>query len=165
MRLMNLPALSVAVVVACIALGGCSSTARDGADEVAHSMLQAAVLPPGAQRTGVGTIDRANQEPACAPLVDESQTWIIENATVDSVLAFLRDNPGPGLHLVGSGTVEGQGRPTGADVTQKPIHTRDPDATLVFSMVSIGNDVVEVRLDAQAVPDDATCIRSETNRP
>lgn len=160
MRGQRLAIAIIAMSVTIGALAGCALVpgSRSSPNPELQAALNAAVIPPGADRMDILVLGEPDEEPACDALDDESRTWILHGSTSEDVLAYLQSHPSPGYQVTSTGTFTDHGKSTGTDLTQTPVSADDNGITLVFSMVPLGSNDVEIRVDAQSIPDGADCI-------
>ena len=79
----------------------------------AERMLDAAVVPPGSVQVFFlpgGAFAQPPQEPACAPLIDQTRYWIVPGDPQD-IASFLRAHAPPGIPSHGAGQLSMARRP------------------------------------------------------
>lgn len=133
-----------------------SAEARAHAEAVAS--LRTAILPAGAHPTGTiasSSLSSPFESVGCKPLVDVSRFAIVSDSTVQAVLARLRSSP-DASHLSGYGTTTQNGRLINAGVVEGTWSTH----SVMMRLAPLPGGDVGVRLDAQVVPDGASCVRT-----
>jgi hypothetical protein len=131
-------------------------------------MLDAIVVPPGSVPVFFlpgAVFAQPSQEPGCAPLIDQARYWVVPGDPQD-IAAFLRAHAPPGIPNNGEGELSTTGGQTiSYDVFDaEPGHSEGSPADLDISVAALGAGMAGIRADAEVVPADATCARSEGPR-
>lgn len=127
----------------------------------AERMLDAAVVPPGSVQVFFlpgGAFAQPSQEPACAPLIDQTRYWIVPGDPQD-IASFLRAHAPPGIPGHGAGQLSMAGGQTiSYDVIDaEGGNSGGSPAELDFTVAALGAGMAGIRADAEVVPADATC--------
>jgi len=127
----------------------------------AERMLDAAVVPPGSVQVFFlpgGVFAQPSQEPACAPLIDQTRYWIVPGDPQD-IASFLRAHAPPGIPNNGAGQLSTAGGQTiSYDVIDAERgNSGGSPAELDFTVAALGAGMAGIRADAGVVPADATC--------
>jgi len=130
----------------------------------AERMLDAAILPPGSVQVLFlpgGAFAQPSQEPACAPLIDQTRYWMVPGDPQD-IAAFLRAHAPPGIPNNGTGQLSTTGgQPISYDVLDAERGKSGGfPAELDLTVAALGAGVAGIRADAEVVPADATCTYS-----
>jgi hypothetical protein len=134
------------------------TTAEARAHTEAVALLRTAILPAGARPTGAiasSSLSSPFESVGCKPLVDVSRFAIISDSTVQAVLAGLRSGP-DASRFSGYGTTTQNGRLLSAGVVEGTWSTH----SVTLRLAPLPGGDVGVRLDAQVVPDGASCVRT-----
>ncbi len=129
----------------------------------AGQMLQAAILPPGAQQIqqpSGSQFSGPSQEPACNPLVDEAQFYEVTEAPSDTQ-AFLTQNSPSWIPTQGGGYGSGPGGSSSyLDVTDLTTGEAWSDiySQLDFTIATMSNGDTGIRVDGEVVPPGAQCL-------
>jgi hypothetical protein len=127
----------------------------------AERMLDAAVVPPGSVQVFFlpgGVFAQPSQEPAYAPLIDQTRYWIVPGDPQD-IASFLRAHAPPGIPNNGADQLSMAGAQTiSYDVIDAERgNSGGSPAELDFTVAALGAGMAGIRADAEVVPADATC--------
>ncbi|HEY2643523.1 MAG TPA: hypothetical protein VGI56_07220 [Galbitalea sp.] len=134
------------------------TTAEARAHTEAVALLRTAILPADARPTGAiasSSLSSPFESVGCKSLVDVSRFAIISDSTVQAVLAGLRSGP-DASRFSGYGTTTQNGRLLSAGVVEGTWSTH----SVMMRLAPLPGGDVGVRLDAQVVPDGASCART-----
>ena len=145
------------------------TTAEARAHVEAVALVKTAILPAGARpvkSVSGSELALPFTSIGCKPLVVVTRYAIVSDSTVPAVLAQLRSGPGAN-RITGYGTSTQNGRVLNAGV----IEGSYSDRKLTVRLAPLDGGNVGVRVDAQVVPDSASCVsaggpvRSGTAKP
>ena len=140
-----------------------SSCCLDGGPSCLHAerMLDCGpCVPPGSVQVFYlpgGAFAQPSQEPASAPLVDQTRYWIPPGDPQD-IASFLRAHAPPGMPSHGAGQLSmADGQTISYDVIDaEGGNSGGSPAELDFTVAALGAGMAGIRADAE-VPADATC--------
>src|SRR5215831_7869654 len=130
----------------------------------AERMLDASVVPPGSVQVFFlpgGVFAQPSQEPACAPLIDQTRYWMVPGDP-QHIASFLQAHAPPGIPNEGVGQLSTTGGQTiSYDVIDAALGKSGAlTAELDFTVAALGAGMAGIRADAEVVAADATCTYS-----
>jgi hypothetical protein len=118
-------------------------------------------LPTGAQSASA-TIDSPAEKPACDPLDIATSNWLVPNATLDSITAFLAAHPAASLPMVAKGKMTTlSGTVLGENVSD----SKDGSSMMLVFTFQPGAGGIELRVDTEVVPPGSSCVHSQPTMP
>ena len=133
------------------------ASAETRAHAEAVALLRTAILPAGSHDSGVivrSALSGPIESLGCTPLVDVSRFAIVPDSNLRAVLAQLSSDPAV-KRVAGLGTVTQNGRLLSAG----GIEGGSATGILTIELDPVSGGSVGVRVDAQVVPDGASCAR------
>jgi hypothetical protein len=156
--------LSVAILAVLIVTASVTSAwsaPKAASNSPAQEMLDAVVVPAGAQQVSTlpgGVFSQPFEQPGCSPLIDNAREWEL-GGEPQNVAAFLVAHPPPGIPNTSRGWAGNGGVTTSYDVADTP---SGPDWTsndqLAFTIAALGDGRTGIRADAEVVPAGAICM-------
>jgi hypothetical protein len=132
-----------------------------GAGGLPGQMLDAAVVPPGAEQVATlpgSVFAQPAEEPACSPLTDKARYWVVPGDPADAA-AFLKAHAPSWLPNDGTGWL---GTTGGETISYEVMDTPrgksfGAPAGLDFTIAAISGGMTGIRADAEVVPPGAVC--------
>jgi hypothetical protein len=148
------------------ALAGCAgpnsaATPSPTKTDAATALLTTTILPREA-RSAAATIDAPAEKPECDPLDIATSDWLVPNATLESLTAFLAGHPVASLPHIEKGNMTTL---DGTVLSASVADSADGSPSMLVFTFQPGTGGIDLRVDAEIVPPGSSCVRSQPAMP